>query len=109
MKPIHVPTALHVLASVSEVSTGAAVDPAAVDEQHLVAVIERCLLDLVLIEVQLGHPVSDPVEQFEPVGVAVVHRSSFRSSSHCLDSVRLIGPCSGWRTVRGRTTPSERE
>jgi hypothetical protein len=44
---------------VGEVDARAAVDPAAVDEQRLVAVIERRPLDLVLVELQLGNAIGE--------------------------------------------------
>ena len=51
----------------------AAVEPAAVNEQRLMAVIERRPLDRLLIEVQSGDALGDPVEQFEAISVALIH------------------------------------
>jgi hypothetical protein len=45
---------VQVLTGVGEVSAVAAVDPATVDEQRLVAVVQRRPLDLSPIEVKLG-------------------------------------------------------
>jgi hypothetical protein len=61
-----------------EEGAGAAIEPAAVDEQRLVAVVERRPLDPLPVEVEPANPMSDPVEELEAVGVAVIHRSSSR-------------------------------
>ena len=62
---------MHVLAVVGQVSAVAAVDPTAVDEQRLVAVLERRPRDRLLLEMQLGNAAGDPVEQLKTVSVAV--------------------------------------
>ena len=67
---------MHVLARVGEERTGAAVEATAVDEQRLVAIIERRPLDLVLREVKLGNAVGDPVEELQAVGVGTIHSRS---------------------------------
>ena len=64
---------MRVVAGVGEVGAGAAVDPAAVDEQRLVAVLNRQLLDLVLLQVKLGNAVGDPVEQLHAIRVGTIH------------------------------------
>ena len=60
------PIDLEVLAAVGEVVAAVA------DVQRLVAIGERPPLDLVLVEVNLGHPVGDPVEQGNAIVVASV-------------------------------------
>jgi hypothetical protein len=78
---------VHILAGAHEERTSAAVEPAAIDEQGFVAIIEGRPLDLVLFEVQLGHPIGDPVKQLEAIGVGTIHypqserRSGWNSGS----------------------------
>jgi hypothetical protein len=85
---------VHVLPGVGEVGTVATVDPAAVDEQRLVAIVERCPLDRLLLEVQLGEPGLDPVEQDKPVGVGAVHVAKDRAQpgSNGRSSIRSARP-----------------
>jgi hypothetical protein len=54
---------VQIVTGVGEERSGAAVEATAVDEQRLVAIIERRPLDLVLGEVKLGNSLGDPVEQ----------------------------------------------
>lgn len=63
---------MHVVAVVGEVDAVAAFDPAAIDEQCLATFGEGRQTDLVLIEVQLGNPISESVEEREAIGVGVV-------------------------------------
>ena len=71
---------MDIRARVDEEGAVAAVDPAAVDEQRLMAIIERHPLDLVLGEVKLGNAVGDPVEQRQAIGVGTIH---FPQSEQC--------------------------
>ena len=65
---------MHVDAAIGEGGALAAVDPAAVDEQRLVAVVQRRPLDRLLREVKLGNALGDPVQQLEVVVVVLIHR-----------------------------------
>ena len=49
----------------------AAVDAAAVDEQRLDAVGHHLPLDRLLVELDVGQPLFDPIEQQQPVAVAL--------------------------------------
>ena len=83
----------------------AAVEPAAVDEQRLVAVVQRGPLDRLLREVELGNAMGDPVEELEAVLVAFIHRRH-----RGVDSGGGIGGDGlGSRTTAGsrRTAPGE--
>jgi hypothetical protein len=66
------PDDVYVLAVVGEEGAGAAVDPAAVDEQRLMAVVQRGPLDGLLREVELGDAIGDPVEEHK--AILVIHR-----------------------------------
>ena len=68
----------------------ASVDPAAVDEQRLVAVVQRRPLDRLLVEVEPRSALGDPVEQLEAIGVVLIHRGH-----HDHDSGGGIGGCAG--------------
>jgi hypothetical protein len=46
--------------------------PTAIDEQSLVAVVERGPLDRVLREVDLGNAIGDPVQQRDALGVRLI-------------------------------------
>jgi hypothetical protein len=48
---------VHVVASVREVDAATAVEPAAVDDQRIVAIVERSPLDPLVVEVKLGNPI----------------------------------------------------
>ena len=72
---------MHVVAGVGEVGAVAAVDPAAVDEQRLVAVVERGPLDPLLVEVEPRDADGDPVEQLEAVGVDAITSASIARRS----------------------------
>ncbi len=63
---------MHVVAVVGEVDAVAAFDPAAIDEQCLATFGEGRQTDLVLIEVQLGNPIDESVEECKAIGVGVV-------------------------------------
>jgi hypothetical protein len=66
------PDRVHVLAGVGEVCAAPAVEPAAVDDQRLVAVVQRRPLDRLPLEVKLGNALGDPVQQLEAVLVAFI-------------------------------------
>jgi hypothetical protein len=61
---------VEVVAGVGEEGALAAVDPAAVDEQRLVAVVERRPLQRLLFEVELGNAIGDPIQELEAISVA---------------------------------------
>jgi hypothetical protein len=75
------PDYVYVPAGVGEVGALAAVDPAAVDEQRLVGVVERCPLDRLLSEVKLGNAIGEPVEEGGRVRRSASERSTSRSLS----------------------------
>ena len=65
------PDRVHVLAVAGEVGALAAVEPTAVDEQRLVAIVQRDPLDLMLVEVE-ADAVGDSVEELEAISVAAI-------------------------------------
>jgi hypothetical protein len=77
------PDRVQVIAAVGEVRAVAAADPAAIDEERLLAVGERRPLDRLSIEIELGSALGDPVEQSSAVLVAscIVVALSTRSSA----------------------------
>ena len=70
------------------------VDPTAVDEQGLVAIIECHPLDSTLVEIELGKSLGDPVEQLESVLVLVIHWSVLLvGEGNQVDSGVEVGRC----------------
>jgi hypothetical protein len=93
------PTTWRSRPGIGEECAAAIIEAAAVDEQRLVAIIERRPLDVVLVQVQLGNALGEPVEQFEAVGVGTIH---------CPQSERCSGrnggsPTPATRRLRGRS------
>jgi hypothetical protein len=93
------PDDVEVAAGIGEECAAAIIEAAAVDEQRLVAIIERRPLDVVLVQVQLGNALGESVEQFEAVGVGTIH---------CPQSERCSGrnggsPTPAARRLRGRS------
>jgi hypothetical protein len=94
---------------IGEEQSGAAIEPAAIDNQALVAIIQRGPLDLVLLEIQLGNALGDPVKQLQAIGVAVSHRwpTISRRSAEVLEAIiSRTASSASWRCRRSRSRVS---